>query len=41
MDDVKYLAGVQAQFNGSGTNSGAFEKTVNQSSGHRLVKDKD
>jgi hypothetical protein len=40
MHDLKYLAGVQAQLNGSGTKSGAFEKTVNHSSDHRLVKDK-
>jgi len=41
MDDVKCLAGVQAQINGSGTSSGAFEMTVNQFSERRLVKVKD
>jgi len=38
MDDVKYLAGVQAQINGSGTSSGAFQMTVNQFSKRNLFK---
>ena len=40
MDDVKYLAGVQAQI-GLGTSNGAVEMTVNQFSERRLVKVKD
>jgi hypothetical protein len=41
MDDATYSTGVQAQINGSGTSSGAFEMTVNQFSERRLVKVKD
>ena len=41
MDDVKYLAGVQAPINGSETSNGAVEMTVNQFSERRLVKVKD